>query len=124
MAGWCAYSILGFSAVKAADFRGAACKSGTKNRLSVTWKLIFRPAVGDAHGHDKNPGFKKVVLHVLWSVPKKETAILPVLALGKQPDAFLTELVALENKVGLPEPLRGKVPLLCESSPSCNRSLC
>jgi hypothetical protein len=62
-----------------------------------------------AHGHDKNPNYKKVILHVLWNDPQKSPGTHPVLSLKNMLDAPLAELaLALENKMGLPENLRGK----------------
>ena len=91
------------------DFRGAVLQIGDEKPVVGDVEIDLQAGGWHAHGHDKNAAFNQVILHVLWSVPKKETAGLPVLSLGKLLDAPLTELaLALENKVRLPEPLRGK----------------
>jgi hypothetical protein len=62
-----------------------------------------------AHGHDRNPNFKYVILHVVWDEPKRTENVPTILSLKKFLDAPLTELaLALENEYGLPENLRGK----------------
>ena len=102
------------------DFRGAIFQIGDEKPVTGDVEIDLHASGWHAHGHDKNPNFEKVVLHVLWAAPSKSGAGLPVLALGDLLDAPLAELaLALENLAGLPENLRGKcaAPLRDLSAP-------
>ncbi|HSU53184.1 MAG TPA: DUF2851 family protein [Candidatus Dormibacteraeota bacterium] len=101
----------GFRSVEGGpDFRGAVIQFGDE-----------RPRVGDvevdinangwrAHGHDRNPAFEKVILHVIWDGKAKAEG-LPALSLRNVLDASLGELslwLGGEAAQSLPESLRGK----------------
>jgi hypothetical protein len=91
------------------DFRGAILQIGDEKPVSGDVEIDLQAGGWRAHGHDKNPNFQKVVLHVLWAPPAKSAAVLPVLALSDLLDAPLADLAqALEHHAGLPENLRGK----------------
>ncbi len=91
------------------DFRGAILQIGDEKPSAGDVEIDLQAGGWHAHGHDKNPRFQKVILHVLWTSPSKNNSVLPILCLSSLLDAPLAELAkALENKVGLPEALLGK----------------
>ncbi len=70
-----------------------------------------------AHGHDKNPNFKDVILHVIWNtpgkmaLPGKQPATPPEIAISGKLDAPISELnwwLASEDAAKLPEKLQGQ----------------
>lgn len=105
------------------DFRGAVIQVGDE-----------RPRVGDvevdlvasgwrAHGHDRNPNYQQVILHVVWELPPGFPALagaglpatggtpLPTLGLRDVLDAPLADLELWLGGAGqevLPEDLRGR----------------
>ncbi len=95
------------------DFRSAVLKFGDEPPVSGDVEIDLQTAGWRAHGHDQNPNFKNVILHVVWDEipnPKPKSQAQPiVLALKNVLDAPLAELaLALENESGLPEALRGR----------------
>src|SRR5437879_3762152 len=48
------------------DFRGAMVQIGDRAVQTGDIEVDLRPSGWRAHGHDRNPAFKNVVLHVLW----------------------------------------------------------
>jgi hypothetical protein len=108
------------------DFRGAVIQIGDAPAVSGDVEIDLHGGGWRAHGHDRNPNFKNVILHVVWedagvhapagsstgsaanlnSEFQRPTAVLP---LKNSLDAPLAELaLALEHDSGLPEYLRGK----------------
>jgi hypothetical protein len=95
------------------DFRGAVLQFENEKPISGDVEIDLQPGGWHAHGHDENPNFKSVILHVIWEgvqSPRSKIQSPPaVLALCGILDAPITELaLALENESGLPENLRGK----------------
>jgi len=95
------------------DFRGAVLQFENEKPIGGDVEIDLQTSGWHAHGHDKNPSFKNVVLHVIWDgTPNSgsaRTPSFPTLALKSFLDAPLAELaLALENESGLPEKLRGK----------------
>ena len=95
------------------DFRGAVLQFENEPPVSGEVEIDLQPGGWRAHGHDVNPNFKSVILHVVWDdvpSPKSKAQSQPtLLALKNVLDAPLAELaLALENESGLPEALRGK----------------
>ncbi len=95
------------------DFRGAVLQFENEKPVSGDVEIDLQANGWHAHGHDVNPNFKTVILHVVWehgqSPKSKAQSSFPVLALKNVLDATLTELaLTLENESGLPENLRGK----------------
>ena len=95
------------------DFRGAVLQFENEPPVSGEVEIDLQPGGWRAHGHDVNPNFKSVILHVVWddvpSPKSKAQSQPPLLALKNVLDAPLVELaLALENESGLPEALRGK----------------
>jgi hypothetical protein len=91
------------------DFRGAVLKIGDEPAVSGDVEIDLQVGGWHAHGHDRNPNFKSVILHVVWDEAKQNPSGTTVLSLKPVLDAPLAELsLALENESGLPEKLRGK----------------
>lgn len=102
------------------DFRGAVLQIGGGAPCSGDVEVDLRAAGWRAHGHDRNPNFQKVLLHVIWDVDGGHTfrgqerfpgTRPPVLSIKDAIDAPLAELsLALENESlrFLPETLRGR----------------
>jgi hypothetical protein len=95
------------------DFRGAVLQFANEKPVAGEVEIDLQSGGWRAHGHDVNPNFKSVILHVVWDAaqsPKSQARSQPpLLALKDVLDAPLAELaLALENESGLPENLRGK----------------
>jgi hypothetical protein len=95
------------------DFRGAVLQFENEKHISGDVEIDLQAAGWHAHGHDKNPNFKNVILHAVWdgtlNSGSARTFPLATLPLKHFLDAPLAELaLALENESGLPENLRGK----------------
>ena len=87
----------------------ASVEGGPDQPVSGDVEIDLQSGGWHAHGHDQNPNFKNVILHVLWDDPKRFTGLPPALSLKAALDSSLADLaLALENKTGLPENLRGK----------------
>ena len=95
------------------DFRGAVLQWGEEKPVSGDVEIDLIPPNWHAHGHDRNPAFHNVILHVVWTEgqnPKSRAIIPPVtLPLQNVLDAPLAKLaLALENEASLPAALRGQ----------------
>lgn len=93
------------------DFCGAVIQIGDAAPRSGDVEIDLRAGGWRAHGHDRNPNFKKVLLHVIWEDTRALPGAPPVLPLSHSLDAPLTELaVWLENESlrALPETFRGQ----------------
>ena len=93
------------------DFRGAVLQIGASPPQSGDVEVDLRLGGWRAHGHDKNPAFKNVLLHVVWDAEKHGHPSAKALVLRSVLDAPLGELsVSLEREPikSLPEGLRGK----------------
>ncbi len=95
------------------DFRGAVLQFGTDPPRSGDVEIDLHINGWRGHGHDKNPNFKNVLLHVVWEEEgQKRSAPHPaILPLSKSLDASLAELsLSLEKESlrALPGNLRGK----------------
>ncbi len=88
------------------DFRGAVLQIGNEKPVAGDVEIDLQSNGWHAHGHDQNPAFRQVILHVLWDEPKKSPVMPAVLPLKSMLDAPLVDLaLALENLSGLPESL-------------------
>lgn len=101
----------GFASVEGGpDFRGAVLQFGSAAPVSGDIEVDLHDSGWHAHGHDQNPAFKQVILHVVWN--GKLSAILPpTLALHNVLDAPPAELaLQLEHHSirALPAELLGK----------------
>ena len=97
------------------DFRGAVLQIGGDAPRSGDVEVDLRAGGWRAHGHDRNPNFQNVLLHVVWedtASNRPNAEVQPdVLSLKNALDAPLAELsLSLENESlrVLPESLRGK----------------
>jgi len=119
----------GFASVEGGpDFRGAVIQIGGEPPRAGNVEIDLRSHGWHAHGHDRNPSFKNVILHVVWEkdgvhasacqnlkMPDKLKLELqplpPTLSIQDKLDAPLGELsLWLENEstATFPEELRGK----------------
>ena len=92
-------------------FRGAVLQLGDEPAFVGDVEIDLRAAGWHVHGHDKNPAFKNVQLHVVWDETKSNVNAPVILSLKNVMDAPLAELsLSLENESlrVLPENLRGK----------------
>ncbi len=91
------------------DFRGAVLQIGDGRPVSGDVEIDLESGGWRAHGHDRNPNFKNVILHVVWADSKSYPGVSTTLALKQLLDAPISELaLALENESGLPAALRGR----------------
>lgn len=101
----------GFASVAGGpDFRGAVLQFGAAPPVSGDVEVDVRDSGWRAHGHDRNPAFQNVILHVVWE-GKWSASRPPTLALCDALDAPLAELaLQLEHHSlrALPDTLVGK----------------
>jgi hypothetical protein len=102
----------GFQSVEGGpDFRGAMVALGDAPPRSGDVEVDLRAGGWRAHGHDRNPAFKGVILHVVWECERSLPGAPPVLVLRPVLDAPLGELslwLGGEAAPPLPERLRGQ----------------
>jgi hypothetical protein len=92
------------------DFRGAIVQIGGESRTGDV-EVDLRPDGWRAHGHDRNPAFKNVMLQIIWEGDRAGAKGVPTVALRGKLDASLAELglwLGRESLHSLPENLRGK----------------
>jgi hypothetical protein len=101
------------------DFSGAVIQIGEDPPRSGDVEIDLHAGNWHAHGHDANPGFQNVLLHVVWTEAGPVPGAPPRLSLSGLLDAPLSELCLwLESEPlrRFPEMLRGKCcPPLQES---------
>jgi hypothetical protein len=97
------------------DFRGAVLQIGHAAPCSGDVEVDLRAGGWRAHGHDRNPNFKNVLLHVVWDDSASnrlkgevQPAILPLKHVLDAPLAELSLSLENESLRALPESLRGK----------------
>ena len=93
------------------DFRQAVVQIGDGAARQGDIEVDLRASGWRSHGHDRNPAFKNVVLHVVWESEQPAAGAPPLLRLRERLDAPLGELslwLGGENAPGFPEELRGK----------------
>jgi len=94
------------------DFRGAIVQFGDEKPIGGDIEVDIECGGWRAHGHDRNPNFKNVILHVVWhanATPLRTAP--PAIAISGKLDAPLAELglwLNSEESEALPEPLRGQ----------------
>jgi hypothetical protein len=102
----------GFRSVEGGpDFRGAVVRFGEDSPRTGDVEVDIRCSGWRAHGHDRNPAFQKVILHVVWDGERPSAGSPPVLTLCHALDASLGELslwLGGESARALPEHLRGQ----------------
>ena len=93
------------------DFRGAVVQFGDQPPRSGDVEVDLRPSGWHAHGHDVNPAFRNVLLHVIWDGEKTAAPGLKTLKLRGVLDAPVGELSLLSGAEvgrGLGEGFTGK----------------
>ncbi|HWH71820.1 MAG TPA: DUF2851 family protein, partial [Candidatus Sulfotelmatobacter sp.] len=93
------------------DFRGAVVQVGEGPPRAGDVEVDLRASGWHAHGHDSNPAFGNVILHVVWEGERPVTGAPPRLILRPVLDAPLGELslwLGGQSPRSLPESLRGK----------------
>src|SRR5579863_6189904 len=92
------------------DFHGAMIQIEGEPARAGDVEVDLRPGGWRAHGHDRNPNFRNVILQVVWEGEKAEGKI-PVVAVSKKLDAPLAELslsLGRDSLRSLPESLQGQ----------------
>src|SRR5262245_24198908 len=74
------------------DFRSAVVQFGDDSPRSGDIEVDLRPNGWHAHGHDRNPAFANVLLHVIWEGDSPVTGAPPLMVLRPVLDAPLGEL--------------------------------
>ena len=109
------------------DFHGALVQFDTETPVSGDIEVDLKPAGWRAHGHDRNPEFRDVILQVVWEGEKPVAPDLPVIRLQGRLDAPLAELSLTLNQDSLrvlPENLLGRCSgILRELSPDNLKTL-
>ena len=93
------------------DFRGAVVQFGDGPARSGDIEVDLRPGGWRAHGHDRNPAFGSVILHVTWEAEGVLAGAPPTLPLRGLLDAPLGELslwLGAEGTPAFPESMRGR----------------
>jgi hypothetical protein len=93
------------------DFRGAVIQFDEQSPVTGDIEVDLEAAGWRGHGHDRNPHFRGVVLHVIWRAPRTAVAGPPAVAVADAVDAPLLELAAWlggEGQLELPAAFRGK----------------
>lgn len=93
------------------DFRGAVLQFGDASPQTGDVEVDVRASGWRAHGHDRNPAFKSVLLQVVWREERAPDDGRKVLALHQSLDAPLPELgfwLEREPVKSLPENLLGR----------------
>jgi len=102
----------GFRSVEGGpDFRGAIIQIGDEVPQGGDVEVDLRANGWRAHGHDKNPSFKNVSLHVIWESEKSAGGAPPLLVLRNALDAPIGELslwMGSDSGESFPESLRGQ----------------
>jgi hypothetical protein len=91
------------------DFRGAVVQIGDEPPRTGDVEIDLQGADWRAHGHDTNPNFANVVLHVVWQ--GETSPHFPTVALKPVIDSPLTELaqwLGSDSAKSFPMELRGK----------------
>src|SRR5258708_8798288 len=102
----------GFRSVEGGpDFRGAVVQIGDEAPRTGDVEVDLRTSGWHAHGHDRNPAFRGVILHVIWESERASEGAPTVMKLRGALDAPLGELsLWLGSDAGesFPEEMRGR----------------
>ncbi len=91
------------------DFREAVLQFGNDRPATGDVEIDLHPAAWRGHGHENNPAYRHVILHVVWDGESKSSGVLPTLALKSRLDAPLKELrLWLGTEPGLAAALAGQ----------------
>ena len=92
------------------DFRGAVLQFGREPARSGDVEIDRVPGNWQAHGHQDNPAFAGVILHVVWDASRPASHPVPALALEKFIDTPLADIQLLAGAGAAqdwPETLQG-----------------
>src|SRR5438445_6037908 len=91
------------------DFRHAILQFGQASPRSGDVEIDLHPAGWRGHGHDRNPAYQNVILHVVWDAESEVDCPLPTLTLKARLDAPLSALrLWLRQDAGAPGLLAGQ----------------
>lgn len=93
------------------DFRGAVVQFDSDTPLAGDIEVDLHAGGWRAHGHDKNPAFDKVILHVIWNGDNFSGDTPPRLVIRDRLDSPIAELALWLNTDSaetLPENVRGR----------------
>lgn len=95
------------------DFRGAVVQWSDASAQTGDIEIDLRASGWHAHGHDRNPAFRNVILHVVWEGDRlrSQDGTPPLLPISRALDAPPGELslwLGGESADGLPEEWRGR----------------
>lgn len=93
------------------DFRAAVIQFGSEPPRSGDVEIDLRAGGWKDHGHDRNPAFNSVILHVVWTAPARECSGPPLLPIEGALDTTLAELaecLGSSNVPELPDEFRGR----------------
>jgi hypothetical protein len=93
------------------DFSGAVVRIGDAPPRSGDVEVDIYANGWRAHAHDRNPNFKKVILHVIWEGDKPAADSPATIAISKKLDSPIGQLslwLNSESSENFPEQLRGK----------------
>ena len=91
------------------DFRGAVVQFGGEPARTGDVEIDLHPAGWRGHGHDGNPAYRDVVLHVVWDADSNAVCPLPTLELRSRLDSPLSELsLWLSHETDAPGLLAGQ----------------
>ncbi len=93
------------------DFKGAVIQLGDGPAETGDVEVDLQASAWKGHGHDRNPAFGRVILHVLWESPRALGGGPPTVVIREALDAPLGELslwLGSESGFDLPADLRGK----------------
>jgi len=90
------------------DFRQAVLQFGNDRPVAGDVEIDIYPSAWRGHGHDRNPAYRGVILHVVWCADPDEAGPLPTLAIKLRLDAPMNELRQwLGTEPGFPVSLAG-----------------
>ncbi len=102
----------GFRSVEGGpDFRGAVIQIGSAPAQSGDVEVDLRSNGWHAHGHDRNPAFRNVILHVIWNGDRAAPSTPRTMVLHSALDAPLGELslwLGDQSAPPLPEEMLGR----------------
>lgn len=87
------------------DFRGAVVQFGDALARHGDIEVDLAGYLWHAHGHDQNPAFRAVILHVVWEAAPDGERPLPTLSLKPFLDASLEELSCWLRREPRPVPV-------------------
>jgi hypothetical protein len=91
------------------DFRRAVLQIGTGPARSGDVEIDLMPGAWRGHGHDRNPAYRGVILHVVWDADPQTAWGLPTLRLCPHLDAPLEELGEwMSSGLELPAAMAGR----------------